>query len=193
MKVICVGCVKTGTTSLREAFTRLGYKCAVWDEKQVAAWHRGEIEDCMQAAAKFEFLRDWPWPQLYRELDAAFPGSKFILTLRDPDKWVESFIAHVRRVAFAKDGTYVGHPERDQSWRMTYGYNPAQFLDKPEYLIETIYEKRLAEVRAYFADRPADLLEIDLIANPSYKKICKFVGHAPVKWKYPHMNKRPDV
>ena len=33
---------------------------------------------------------DMPIPLLYKKLDKAYPGSKFILTIRDEEKWLKS-------------------------------------------------------------------------------------------------------
>ena len=37
---------------------------------------------------------DNPFPHLFRHLDAAYPGSLFILTVRDADKWYDSMMRH---------------------------------------------------------------------------------------------------
>lgn len=44
----------------------------------------------LELARQFDAFGDNPWAVLYRELDTTFPGSKFILTTRDPDKWYAS-------------------------------------------------------------------------------------------------------
>lgn len=190
-KIICVGAAKTATTSLLHAFYRLGIPSRGWDADMILAWHRGEIDKCLKRAADFTFLKDWPWQQLYRELDAQFPDSRFILTLRDPQQWVESFIGHLRRVSYAADGSVIPHPLRDKSRRMTYGFDPLERLEDRSYLIREIYEAQVTRVRRYFADRPGDLLEIDLTRMPSYAPICQFLGLPVVDWQFPHENKRP--
>ena len=39
---------------------------------------------------QFDAFEDNPWPLLYRELDERFPGSKFILTRRPTENWINS-------------------------------------------------------------------------------------------------------
>ena len=44
--------------------------------------------------ARYDAFQDNPWPVLYRDLDEAYPGSKFILTLHDPQAWIASLVRH---------------------------------------------------------------------------------------------------
>ena len=47
---------------------------------------RGDLAAAIEEAGKFDALQDVPWAALYRELDAAYPGSKFILTVRKEEQ-----------------------------------------------------------------------------------------------------------
>lgn len=190
-KIVCVGVVKTATTSLLQAFERLGYRCASWDADMILAWHQGDVERCLGHAAEFQFLRDWPWQQLYQQLDARYPGSQFILTTREPQDWVVSFVSHLRRNTFTADGLRIPHPLRDKSRCLTYGFDPTHHLEDRSYLIKEVYERHNASVRQYFSGRGRALLEVNLTGNPSYRSICQFIGVPVVDWEFPHANKRP--
>ena len=45
-------------------------------------------------ARRFDVVQDNPFPPLFRELDAEFPGSKFILTTEDPDVWIDRAVRY---------------------------------------------------------------------------------------------------
>ena len=100
LNVIGLGVGRTGTFSMKAAFEQLGFgPCHHMEEvdarsaQQVAVWEsaaRGEI-DLRQAYAGYHAAVDWPTAAFAVELYAAFPDAKFILTVRDPEKWYKSF------------------------------------------------------------------------------------------------------
>jgi len=90
-RVFGIGLQKTGTSSLHEAFKILGYDSFHWGEgESPVIWHE------MQTACRSKMLERWyaacdlPIPLLYKRLDRAYPGSKFILTIRDEGDWLKS-------------------------------------------------------------------------------------------------------
>ena len=100
MRVIGAGVGRTGTLSLRQAIETLGlgpchHMEVVLDDqaRNVPLWNAAldgnpdwsEIYRHMHSAV------DWPTASFYRELHAAFPAAKFVLTHRDPDTWADSF------------------------------------------------------------------------------------------------------
>ena len=46
----------------------------------------------------FESAVDWPTACFFRELAAAYPSAKFVLTVRDPETWAESFGATIYKL-----------------------------------------------------------------------------------------------
>ena len=86
--VIILGISKTGTSSLAVALTQLGFRC-------VHGWPPWQLE---QARA----LVDVNAACRYRELDVMYPGSKFILTTREREPWLESCRRHWQRDRFQK-------------------------------------------------------------------------------------------
>lgn len=166
-KVFCIGFQKTGTTSLYAALTTLGYKTAAvvgrdWSADRLAV---EGAELCVRTMREFDAAQDMPWPLFFRELDAAYPGSKFILTVRDAERWFASI-----------EGHFGANPDEMQAF--VYGRraaapagNKARYLDA--------YQRHEQGVRAYFADRPGDLLVMDLERGDGWKDLCGFLG-APV-------------
>ncbi|MCB2112895.1 MAG: sulfotransferase [Parvularculaceae bacterium] len=176
-KVFCIGFQKTGTTSLYAALTRLGYKTAAvvgrdWSADRLAS--QGAAL-CIETMRDFDAAQDMPWPVFYRELDAAYPGSKFILTLRDYEHWFASIEKH-----FGANG--------DEMQSFIYGRDaaaPAQA--KARYL--EIYAAHERAVRAHFADRPHDLLIMDLEKGDGWKALCDFLGRTPPDEPFPVKNR----
>src|SRR5438105_12611610 len=155
-KIFGIGFHKTGTSSLQRALEILGYRCC----SDVGIYDENITHTARNLAfaliPKFDAFRDNPWPILFKELDAHIPRSKFILTVRDENKWIQSVVNHF--------GTNVT-PMR--KWIYGVGFpkgNESIYLDR--------YRAHNRDVRAYFSNRPGDLLEIDITAAPSREKLC---------------------
>ena len=81
---------KTGTTSLGLALLKLGYSVLGARIDLGEKLSEGRIEEVLEIAEPFDALQDVPWALLYKELDEKFPNSKFILTVREEEKWLKS-------------------------------------------------------------------------------------------------------
>ena len=95
-KVFCIGLNKTGTTSLKKESGLQGY--TVGNQRQAELlfddWVKRDFKRIIRYCHTAEFFQDAPfsYPYTFIALDQAFPGSKFILTLRDnADEWYYSF------------------------------------------------------------------------------------------------------
>lgn len=186
MKIICVGNPKTATTSLKKAMDILGLNTIGFDENYIRFWTNETIDPCLLKVNEFEFLKDWPWRQCYKEIDSNYKNCKFILTLRNPDDWVESYISHIN-----KDIKYVEFNKlMTIARKKAYGFDPCLHIDNKKFLIENLYEKQNEEIRNYFKNRKNDLLEIDLIKNPSFDIICDFIEFSVPNKEFPHENKK---
>ena len=93
-KVFCVGFHKTGTKSLARALEILGYRVTGPNGARDPRIAERALPMALDIASRFDAFNDNPWSVLFRELDAAFPGSRFILTLRAPDSWIDSVVRH---------------------------------------------------------------------------------------------------
>ena len=51
------------------------------------------------------------------------------------------------------------------------------------------YERHNREVQEYFANRPDDLLIIDLPNDDGWSRLCPFLGHPTPNEPFPHANK----
>jgi len=167
MKIIGVGISKTGTSSLAAALTRLGFKC-------VHGWPPWNLE-------KFKALVDVNAACRYRELDVMYKGSKFILTTRERELWLESCRKHWEKYRFKKSPTDV---KFEYMWCRAHLFGRLDF--DPENHWQS-YVRHADAVRAYFADRREDLLEIDITRGDGWEPLCEFlkvkVPETPFPWK----------
>lgn len=179
-KVFCIGFQKTGTSSIGLALERLGYRVAGYAQFRDLAHQSGLDQETLAArgievAQNYDAAQDTPWPILYRDLDAAFPGSKFIHVVRDREAWIGSAL---------KD--FGDHS--NEIHQVIYG------CDRPMGNEETWlqrYDRHNAEVVAYFADRPQDFLSLKLEAGEiGWDRICGFLGAPDPGVPWPHANKR---
>jgi hypothetical protein len=99
MKVIGAGFGRTGTMSLKVALERLGFgPCYHMTEIFAHPEHTGfwlsvwrrEPADWDGVLGNYQATVDWPGCTFYEELMERHPGSKVLLSVRDPDRWYES-------------------------------------------------------------------------------------------------------
>lgn len=174
MKIFCIGLSKTGTRSLHDALQALGLHSIHWGgpELQTAVQRGPEINAAVERALAEgrPLLDDLDEADAYSDilalsqhfdvLDRQYPGSRFILTIRDLDEWLASRQRHVEaNRAMRARGEYAGSfLEVDlDGWRTE----------------ATTHERR---VRSHFADRPHDLLVMDIAAGDGWELLCPFLG-----------------
>ena len=170
-KVWGIGLARTGTTTLCEVFRRPGYETVLHNP------HFPLLETADAAA-------DNECALFYRYLDYRFPGSKFILTTRALEDWLESikFILDIYPVSSRQQNVAIFR-------RMTL-YGTVSF---DELKMTRTYLRHHAEVRHYFRERPDDLLEVDFSRGDGWEKICTFLD-VPVPYQpFPHLNRAANI
>ncbi len=173
-KVFGIGFHKTGTTSLGRALEQLGYRvCGKLGVRHAQiAKHARRL--AFRQLERHDAFQDNPWPLLYRELDQWCPGSKFILTLRPTQKWIESVVRH-----FGSQDT----PMRE--WIYGVGHPLGN-----EEIYARRYEAHNAAVLEYFAKRPQDLLVFHTGGGDGWPELCRFLGREIPAGEFPHANSR---
>ncbi len=147
-----IGLSKTGTKSLDAALQTLGINSIHLPSPDLMA--KGAFQEALGShdAATDVSVAIW-----FKELDAAYPGSKFILTTRDMDSWLESCRQH-----FA-------HSHEKPEWNSlrckVFG---AAVFD--EQLWQKAYFKHHEDVRLHFINRHGDLLVLPL---SRYEPTCR--------------------
>lgn len=181
-RIFGIGMHKTATTSLHQAFKILGFDSAHWKS---AHWAKA-IWDEMQSSGRSLTLEksfalcDLPIPLLYQKLDAGYPGSKFVLTTRKEERWLQSVRNHWSpehnkfRVAWDSD------PFSHRAHKLLYGQKN---FDADIFLAR--YRQHNAEVQEYFKDRPGDLLVMDMDRNPGWSELCAFLDRPIPGVAYP--------
>lgn len=156
-KVFAVGYNKSGTTSLHVLFESLGLR----------SYHgtRWRSANDLQLLNEYQCFSDGI-PNDLAKLDRMFPRSRFILQVRDLESWVYSRLAHIE--GEKEKGTWRG----DATWDATESAVKSWIGARNDY-------HRF--VFRYFRRRPSDLLVVNYIRDPAAaRKICRFLGHAPV-------------
>ena len=127
MHVIGAGVGRTGTYSLKLAINRLGlgpchHMEAVIQNMpaQVPLWSAAlEGRADWGAIYKgFDSAVDWPTAAFFRELAAANPTTKFILTHREPETWADSFGETIYKAMAMR---HQAPPDRRAWLEMAYG------------------------------------------------------------------------
>ena len=172
-KVFCVGFHKTGTKSLADALKVLGYRVVGPVGAQEPDIGRNALAKALAVTTEFDACSDNPWPVLYKALDATFPGSAFILTVRATSAWVESVVDYFGdRDSPMRDWVYGAGAPRG---------NERRYIER--------YERHNADVRRYFDGRD-DLLVMDVEEGDGWPQLCGFLGHPVPNAPFPHRNQR---
>ena len=195
-KVICVGMPKTGTTSLEAVFRLMGYRVSGNDAEAMCMLSTDpELKvhgtSLMAKAADCDFLRVDPWNRLYDKLDVKFPDTKFVLTERDPDSWVKSFVAQAKRIQYLSE-----QPDARPIVKLMHQALPKLYEDayangsNEEYLKEVVFHQHNTRVKQYFQDRPDKLITINVSVDRDLNRLCDFIGQpVPVCLrKFPVLN-----
>jgi sulfotransferase family protein len=178
-KVFGIGWAKTGTTTLGHCFRTLGFNHQSQDLSLVDGIQKGDLSRIMALAQQKETFEDWPWIILYKELDEAFPNSRFVLTVREPEKWVRSYTNMLANKGTASEST---NRTRQILYGLPFpGVTEAQLIER--------CQRHNQEVQLYFRDRPEDLLIVDWERGDGWKELCDFLGREIPSEPFPHANK----
>jgi hypothetical protein len=181
-RIFGIGMQKTATTSLDAALKLLGFDSAHWLDGK---WAVAILKE-MRAKGRSETLErhyalcDLPIAILFKELDRAYPGSKFILTVRDEVDWLVSARDHwsYEHNKFRRD--WDKWPAADFIHRATYGQKA---FDAQVFLAR--YRQHNCEIIEYFKNRPNDLLVMDMTRGAGWRELCGFVERPIPNQEYP--------
>ena len=178
-KVFGIGLSRTGTTSLANALTILGFDAVHWTNplthqilSDMDFFMFGACTDC-SVSPEFE--------RLYY----LYPNAQFVYTRRDIDAWAQSFWRHHRRVSWASDM---------ESFREVFSQRP--FPDAAvEFALYTTDDVRDSyrafehRVRGFFSGKPkGKLLELDISAGQGWPELCAFLGKPVPEVAFPKLN-----
>ncbi len=184
-----IGWHKSGTASLGRALSVLGMRHLVgyWGvaNELTPHWVAGRYEEIFKVAEQFDSFEDSPWnhPGFYKELDRHFPGSKFILTVRDEERWFHSLQAMI-------DGWSDKQRETNVGYHLFHNavFGSGEIHGRKRHFMET-YNRHNRDVMEYFKERPGDLLVMDLEQGDGWEKLCSFLDKPVPTSSFPHINK----
>jgi hypothetical protein len=183
--VFNIGFNKCGTTSLSAALNRLGVAtlhhqftmtvagepprivrlCDLWRANQQQG-RRPFFGLDGQVRGYTDFMGE----RCFRLLDEAYPGSKFILTVRPLEDWLTSREKHVERNLRRPD--YSG------------GFVK---VDRPGWTAE--YWSHIEDTGRFFAGRPNDFLVMDIPSGHGWDPLCRLLEAAVPEQPFPWGNK----
>jgi Sulfotransferase domain len=215
LTVIGVGLGRTGTLSLHAALERLGFapcehmtNCFAHPER-FALWlealrrkQAGEPIDWRPLFSGFRATLDWPGAYFWRELVAAHPEARVILTVRAPERWYDSARATIYAASQARTATLASRllyglmalldPRAGQGfrtvqetvWNGTFG---GRFADREEAMNR--FHQHNCDVEATVP--PERLLVFDV--KQGWEPLCAFLGvPVPAGEPFPHVNDAAD-
>ena len=182
-KIFGLGLSKTGTSSLGDALNELGlptihypFDHHTYDELRKGIYNLSILN-------QYRGIVDIPVAPYYAQLDAAYPGSKFILTVRDVESWLRS-------------------AEKHWELMMTWWENYPEFKKFHEFIsvavygcmefnadrFRFVYETHHRNVLHYFSGRGNDFLVMDICAGEGWPKLCDFLQVPIPAISFPHAN-----
>jgi hypothetical protein len=145
-RVLCVGYVKTGTTSFGLAMRQLGFSHFGYDKDLHEQLEQSNLEICLKWAGYFNSLDDLPWssPEFVAAFRLRYPASYYVQLERDEQQWLASFFNFFGPVCSTKDALA----------RLRSHY---------------------ATMNDILKDEP-HVLRMNICAGEGYEKLCPFLG-----------------
>jgi len=221
-KVFGIGGHKTGTTTLADVFTLCGLKVGNQVEGELTSYsaRRGDYSKLIAYVQNADAFQDSPFAEseVFIALDALFPNSRFILTVRDPEDWFRSQMRFTAKRFGLADGSQITKEHIQQDQYIFRGYCAeahayAFLMRTPDYKFHSLFDigedaieweklfdkdeyiraylTRNELIRRFFRGRPHQLLEIDMTTAETIENFAEFLGlpESLSKLPMPHANK----
>jgi hypothetical protein len=200
MKILGVGLSKTGTTSLAHAVRLLGFSSIHYDQQRLTPLLLGrDPSPDFRVYDDVDAVFDIPSAYFYRELLAAYPESRAILSVRDLEGWWRSIERHFnqeRRVTAPGGRDYlralVRGPARlrAQEAEIAFRTNLRNCVYGSTDAREFVFKKKFIEHNERVRQEvdPARLLVIDVTAGQGWPELCSFLDIPIPNVPFPHSN-----
>ena len=210
-KLFVIGANRTGIKSLKHILSSFGFRFPGERHQIASIFNQIQLGKHLQVQsymANFDAFQDQPFSSgiNYAVVDALFPNSKFILTVRDPEKWFESLVRD-RKTTFKEinketinidalenhgflfKGFLKEHLVEDilDVSDYTHYANWSLLHDKDHYIKS--YNQRNKDIIKYFRKRPDDLLILDITQEQTSWPLNHFLNiPTEFTFKIPHLN-----
>jgi len=197
MIVIGAGFGRTGTLSLKAALEELGLGPCYHmltaferpeDSRRWQAAYDGGAVDWDGLFEGFQATVDWPACDFWQELTSKYPDARVLLTVRDSERWYESFRETLAPLWSAENSPAADERLREylelvrRLGRETFGGR----IDDKRHVISVFEEHNRAVREAVPEDR---LLVYDV--REGWKPLCDFLDvPVPREAEFPHLNDR---
>lgn len=167
-KVFGIGLSRTGAQTLNDSLELLGYRS-----------HFVVVHDDFESLLpEYDAFTHFPLVEKYAELDQRFPGSKFILTVREREDWLKSV---EYRLSLSVGNTA---PATLGLMKRVYG---SETFDRERF--SASYDRYHNEVKQHFKGREDALLILNLCGGEGFEKLCPFLGKSVPNESFPHSKK----
>jgi sulfotransferase family protein len=193
-RIFGIGLTRTATSSLTVALERLGYWSVHYPEDPLT---RGEVLAFLANGGarlrlsilerRLDALTDTPVCVSFEALDAAYPGSKFILTTRDKDSWLDSCSRFWEKLVDRFLTDQPDHPGAKYIKALherlygTASFDPERF--------SAAYDRYQRRVHEHFRDRRDDLLVLDICGGDRWDPLCDFFCLPRPRAEFPWVNR----
>ncbi|MEB3213871.1 MAG: sulfotransferase [Leptolyngbyaceae bacterium] len=193
-KVFGIGLGRTGTKSLTYALNHLGIHVTHYPEDADTYRELSQGNYQFSLLKTLDGITDVTVSLFYPHLDRQYPGSKFILTVRNKDCWLESLEKHWKAYP-CFDESMPDTPEnrirlsvRQLLCATIFG---CYFFsrDRASY----VYDLHYKNVTDYFKNRPDDLLIIDICAGQGWEELCPFLGYPIQVRDFPRIREKEEL
>lgn len=158
-KVFVIGFQKTGTTSIETALKVLGYKVYGGDKNLMKFKKKEDLRKYIfNIMQNWDAVQDMPWPLFYKELYELYPNAKFILTYREPDKWIKSIVEYFASIRIPLHQKIYNVPCAE-------GYEDTYLK---------VYNENNNEIIGFFKDKD-NFLKMSLGEDFNYSRLCNFL------------------
>ena len=150
-KIFGIGLNKTGTSSLHEALEILGFSSIHYPQDETTYEELSYGNFKLSVMNKCDAANDISIAPYYAELDDAFPGSQFILTVRDKQEWLKSIKRHWASNRFIYDETLQRGHKQKMARFVTLATFGCYQLNSERFL--RVYDRHCKNVKEYFGNK----------------------------------------
>jgi len=196
LNVIGAGVGRTGTYSLKLAINQIGLgPCHHMEEVlhnmpvQVPLWAAAASgrADWQHIYSGYSSAVDWPTACFFRDLAREFPTARFVLTLRDPERWADSFSATIYKLLAGRDQA----PPEMRSWLEMAGQVIAKTGFPPGLGHDELVRAFKAHNEAVREAIPASRLLVFEVKD-GWRSLCDFLGVPVPPVEFPRSNHREE-